>query len=152
MFRNTKVGISNLIKWAPIIWRDRDWGHAFFWEVLKFKLERMEKFFRSEKAVSRNGVRDADEMKKCLMVLKRITENPYGDIAFKWHDKKWGSLKMSFGPGGRVNLYRDKVRPEDEGKEREEFRKCVKHEQYLRDQDMTYLFSLMSKHLQSWWD
>jgi len=153
MFGNIKIGISNIIKWAPVIWRDRDWDHAFFLGILKFKLERMERFFRSENAVSRNSVRDADEMKKCLMVLRRITENRYDDIAFGRHDRKWGELEMGFLDGGRIKFSRKNIKtPEDKIKEHKEFEKCMDREKYLRDQDMKYLFSMLAKRLQSWWD
>lgn len=36
-----RIGVSNLIAYAPLIWRDRDHGWAFLAELLEFKLRRM---------------------------------------------------------------------------------------------------------------
>ena len=36
-------GVKNLIKWAPVIWKDRDWDDTFLFEIIKFKLSSMSK-------------------------------------------------------------------------------------------------------------
>ena len=33
-----RYGISNLIKWFPIVWRDRDFDSAYIMEILLFKM------------------------------------------------------------------------------------------------------------------
>ena len=42
VFRNIKYGIENLIKWFPIIVRDRDWDFAYLLEIMKFKIQNMQ--------------------------------------------------------------------------------------------------------------
>ena len=37
-------GIKNLVRWFPIIWRDRDWDDHYIFEVLKFKLKNQSKY------------------------------------------------------------------------------------------------------------
>ena len=32
------ISIKNLIKWFPIIWKDRDWDDHYIWEIMKNKL------------------------------------------------------------------------------------------------------------------
>ena len=39
--RNFVCGVKNLIKWGPIIWRDRDWDDSFLFEIIKFKISNM---------------------------------------------------------------------------------------------------------------
>lgn len=39
--RNFVRGIKNLIKWVPVIWKDRDWDDSFFFDILKFKISKM---------------------------------------------------------------------------------------------------------------
>jgi hypothetical protein len=34
-------GIKNLIKWGPIIWKDRYWDDFFLFEIIKFKISNM---------------------------------------------------------------------------------------------------------------
>ena len=38
--------IRNLIRWIPIIWKDRDWDFYFTYEILKKKLEFQAEFTR----------------------------------------------------------------------------------------------------------
>lgn len=46
--RNFIVGILNLFKWGPVIWKDRDWDDSFFFDILKFKISNMAKFHGSK--------------------------------------------------------------------------------------------------------
>jgi len=39
--QNFVRGIKNLIKWGPVIWKDRDWDDTFLFEIIKFKLSNM---------------------------------------------------------------------------------------------------------------
>ena len=39
--RNFVRGVKNLIKWGPIIWKDRDWDDSFLFEIIKFKISNM---------------------------------------------------------------------------------------------------------------
>ena len=39
--RNFVRGVKNLIKWGPIIWKDRDWDDSFLFEIIKFKILNM---------------------------------------------------------------------------------------------------------------
>lgn len=39
--RNFILGIKNLIKWGPVIWKDRDWDDTFLFEIIKFKISKM---------------------------------------------------------------------------------------------------------------
>src|SRR6185369_6100046 len=38
-WNNFEYGIKNLIRWFPIVWKDRDWDHHYILEVLKFKIK-----------------------------------------------------------------------------------------------------------------
>lgn len=42
--QNFTRGVKNLIKWAPVIWKDRDWDNTFFFEIIKFKISKMSKY------------------------------------------------------------------------------------------------------------
>ena len=34
--KNLKYYFKNIIKWSPILWKDRDWDHYFIYEALRF--------------------------------------------------------------------------------------------------------------------
>ena len=75
-FRDIGKGFSNLIKWFPVIWNDRQWDHFFILQMLKFKLELMSKFFKT-KALAMRSEEDAANMDKCIHLLDRILKDDY---------------------------------------------------------------------------
>ena len=48
LHRDFIEGIKNLIKWFPIIWKDRNWDHSYIYEILKFKLKKTFKPFNKK--------------------------------------------------------------------------------------------------------
>ena len=150
IYRSIKYGVQNLIRWFPVVWSDRDWDHIFFFIILRYKLRRMEKLYRRY-GNHVNSERDADNIKKCILVLNRIIDDVYHDIAFRVHEKKWGELDMSF-EEDNLRLFRKNITLETIEQERTESKKCYDLEAYLSDQDIQYLFSFMAKHVREWWD
>jgi hypothetical protein len=76
IFRDIGQGVKNLIKWFPVIWKDRQWDHFFILSMLKFKLELMSKFF-NERAWSTRAKDDAKNMDICVHLLDRIIKEDY---------------------------------------------------------------------------
>jgi hypothetical protein len=63
--------IKNLIRWAPIIWNDRDWDYYFIYEILKQKLINVEKFTRRDGVHFYNN-RDADDILKAIDLINKV--------------------------------------------------------------------------------
>jgi hypothetical protein len=63
--------IRNLIRWAPIIWKDRDWDYYFIYEILKQKLINVEKFTRG-KGIHFYNNRDADDILKAIDLINKV--------------------------------------------------------------------------------
>jgi len=70
--------IKNLVRWAPIIWRDHDWDYYFIYEILKYKLIFTEKFLR-EKGYHMYNTQDADSIKKTIDMLEKVQSEYYLD-------------------------------------------------------------------------
>ncbi len=117
LFRSFWYGVKNLIIWFPIIWKDRWWDYYFLFVLLRKKLSIMEKNFRKY-GMYLYAEKDADKMKKCLLVLNRLIEDDYDVRA---------SEKNSM-------------------KERKY------HAEYLKQQDIDYLFDTLRKNILTWWD
>ncbi len=83
-----KQGIRNLVIWFPVIWFDRWWDHSFLYSILRFKLSLMEKGFRTY-GISTRSEQDADNIKKCKLLLDRLTNDAYIDYEGKrgWEPK-----------------------------------------------------------------
>ena len=157
-FRNIKLGIPNLIKWAPTIWSDRDWDQYFLYVILQFKLKQMEKLHR-EYGITLNAEEYANQMKTCILLLDRIIESDYLMNALKPHEKKWGETKLDFKKIPNKNdLYKgifsvEKVTNKKEKEQEDKDRMRVyKHVDNLEKQDLDMLFKNMRKHIEGWWD
>jgi hypothetical protein len=65
-------GISNLIKWFPLIWKDRDFDQGYLYDMLYFKLNNMQKFFESGNTYSADAEEYGKQIKECRDLLYRI--------------------------------------------------------------------------------
>lgn len=151
MVRSFFRSIKNIIRWFPVIWKDRDWDHMFLYKILRLKLSNMENYHRKYGHFI-GSEKTADKMKICINLLDRLIKDEYNDMVFKKHDEKWGHAEMS-NYLSRLMITRSNINSEkDEEKERKEFLRLCKKECSMRIQDVEYLFKIMSKHIQTWWD
>lgn len=72
-------GIKNLIRWFPIIWRDRDWDWKFLACIMEFKLRTMSENMRIY-GVATTAARDARQMLICAELLKRLQADSMKDF------------------------------------------------------------------------
>lgn len=157
LFRNCKYGIQNLIKWGPIIWKDRDWDHWFLYKILQFKLKQMEHLQRHY-GNHINNEKVADKIKLCVNLLDRLIKEDYLTNNFKSHEKKWGEHHMHFNPIpnselGEITFSVDNANTKKEKKDENDQRmNLYKHTDNLRKQDLDMLFYKMRKYVESWWD
>jgi hypothetical protein len=69
-------GVSNIIKWAPIIYKDKNWDDHFIFEILKFKLIQQRKELVN--ANRHTGVEDINKyITICLNLIERIQDETY---------------------------------------------------------------------------
>jgi hypothetical protein len=66
--KDIRYGIGNLIAYAPLLWRDRDWDHTYMWKLLLKKLKRMEPAIRQ---VSMEGPHNA-ALRRCIYLLEEL--------------------------------------------------------------------------------
>jgi hypothetical protein len=82
-------GVKNLIKWFPIIWRDRDWDQSYIYTILQKKLElHAEGIAKRDILVS--SQRDAEMMRTSARLIEKI-KNDYYDSEYTDYseDKYW---------------------------------------------------------------
>jgi len=149
--------VKNVVRWLPIIWKDRDFDSNYLLDVMRFKISNMETFFLSNDTHILSADKVAKDLKICKLLLNRLTNDDYYDIVFKNHDKKWGETKWEFVDDGkglsRLLITRNKViTDEDKKREGREFLRLCEHEEMLKRQDIRYLFHIMNRKLRTWWD
>lgn len=78
---NVYIGINNLIDYAPIIWKDRDWDQFFLYELMAFKLGKIEKEIESFDKNLGLTYKDHNKRVKNLKIaracLKRLSNEDY---------------------------------------------------------------------------
>jgi hypothetical protein len=144
--RNLKYGIKNLIRWFPIIWKDRNWDFYYIYLILRHKLHLTEQHIRRHSFHTR-AEKDADQIKKCVLILDRIIKDDYFEMAMRAK----GKLKFEINDG-RLETIAENVDPNDKKQTEEVFKRVVNHETYLEQQDKKMLFKLIERNIDGWWD
>ena len=93
-FRN----IYNLIRWFPIIWKDRDWDDHFIFEILKFKLKNQAKYIGYYNR-HLSAKRDAEKMMLCVRLIEKIQDESYGTEYFDYHKSELKFVDSELHPG-----------------------------------------------------
>ena len=150
--RNFVYGIENLIKWAPVIWTDRNWDNYFIYKVLRHKLHLTEQNIRYNGHHVRN-IEDANKIKTCVLLLDRLIEDDYHEKVSKKYHEKWGRPELNFNDDRSVAITHANVKTEkDREQERKDFKRTMDKEEEMIKQDLELLFKTMRKHIRSWWD
>jgi len=150
-------GVGNLIRWFPVIWRDRDYDEHYLFAVMKKKLRQMAKCQKIGPTMS--GEETAKKMNICVNLLDRLMKSDYDVEALRKVEEKWGELIdiSSPNPDNR-GYYEFKMKYENvkTPKDEEESRKMSRRETKLGDArqqyDKDYLFDIIKKHIFGWWN
>ena len=155
--RDIQYGIENLVKWFYIVWTDRNWDHIYIYRIFRHKLHLMEQNIRIY-GNHINHIDDANKIRKCVFLLDRLSNDVYDEIAFKKYHEKWGEGDFEFLDTDNPELkelninYATVKTKKDEKQRSKEFSAAGEAERNLREQDLEMLFTLMRKHIQTWWD
>lgn len=134
--RSIITGIKNLIRWLPVILKDRQWDFVYFLRIIKFKLEQMVRFYETE-AHQVKAEKHVDKMKLCINIIDRIIDDNYDEIVFKNYYEKWGKIEVKHienekTGGGRIEITHSKVRTsEDKIKSLSEYSLLCDKEEYM---------------------
>lgn len=86
-----KQGIKNLIKWFPVIWKDRNWDHDFIFGILKFKLKNTAEYIE-KRGFHVNAQYDADKMKLCIRLIEKIQSGEYETEYQSYEKSVWDGM------------------------------------------------------------
>jgi hypothetical protein len=83
--------ISNLYRWFPIIWNDRDWDYYFIYEILKQKLKHVEQH-TIKYSHHINAGTEAKSIRTAIELIDKVQNEYYLDKylsgATKWNKKE----------------------------------------------------------------
>lgn len=75
--------IKNLIRWFPIIWKDRDWDSHFIFEILKTKLKHQSLYIRVNDRHTR-AIRDSEMIDLCVRLIEKIDDEYYNTESYDY--------------------------------------------------------------------
>jgi hypothetical protein len=114
-----------------------------------FKISEMEKDFIASENFSK---KDLLRVKMARLLLKRLVEDNYYELAYKFHEQKWGEIKLEIENSHLRTYYEKAITSEDKALARREAIDCTMREIYLGNQDLRQLSEILGKHLSHWWD
>ena len=91
---NIYQGTRNLIRWFPIIWKDRDWASSHIFEILKTKFKHQSKYI-GDRDFRERAKRDAEVMMLCVRLIDKVQDEYYEGEYLDYHecDYNWLPVK-----------------------------------------------------------
>lgn len=146
LYFNIHYGLRNLIRWLPVIWKDRDWDEEYLMIIMQKKLEQMENLHRNH-GHAENSEDVANEIKDCIVALSRAMENDYvAEVREHYIDDIERMIKEDLIDGGKGGIVESDIN-------RATMYKFLIKENELRNNDLEKVFSKdISKKINRWWD
>lgn len=143
------------IQYFPIIWKNEDWDYTYIYDLMAYKLKRIEKYLKND-TICVGSQRQSRQVKICRILLERLLEDNYCEQEWKKHEEKWGELKNKNGKKYKssveVIFYRDKCRTEeDKNLERKESDYLWNKEEEMRKGDLEMFWRIFKKYHRHWW-
>lgn len=144
--------VARLFAYAPIIWRNEDWDWAYLFELMEFKIRRMQNVHEGD-TIHLHHKRRARELQIAAHLLKRIRTDDYASKDYDEYLEKWGELTWKPLKDGLSMLDgRENVHSEQDAVNcRADFKRISARELTLSSQDEAMLFSLLRKRFRYWW-
>lgn len=88
-----KSSIKKLIRWFPIIWKDRDWDDHYIWEIMKNKLRWQAKYIGDRDFHTRAEM-DARRMRVCANLIDKVQNEFYSSEYMDYHESSFNWLDI----------------------------------------------------------
>jgi hypothetical protein len=161
-------GCKNLVKWFPIIWKDRDYDHSYIFSVIKFKLEKQAKYldFKDRFESTPNKVK---YMNICSRLLERLMNDTYGLEYQNYIDTNFYSKLSDYKGEDNGDYYELEIETSNDRLD-DYFRKhksvynkisnktddrhsiALKIAQTNHNRARKLLFKILEEHIEGWWD
>lgn len=79
--------IKNIIRWIPILWKDRDWDQYYIFEILKTKLKFQSEHLRKS-GCHWNSEYDANKIDLCIKLIDRVQNEYYIELFYDMEGDK----------------------------------------------------------------
>jgi len=150
------TSIKRSYDFAKIGWSNYDYDYAYLLDLMRFKLERMEKEIL-------NGYAEPDKktnqsIRICIKLLKKIAHRDYHYFT-ELHYSKWGNPELissnhsnSEWVYGLTIEHKNAVTDEQKEQQRKEFLEAYQKDAQQEERDIRLLFAIMAKYHRRWWN
>ena len=160
------VGIKNLIRWFPIIWKDRNWDNGFIYRILEHKLTLQAKYI-GERNIHVGAKRDSEKMMLCVKLINKLDSESYLDEWFNYHESKHNFIPSEDNPklfemitteiSENFDNYFDKYKNSykviiDKYPNSNKKFIAMMVSKHNHEKAKRILFRLMENNIESWWD
>jgi hypothetical protein len=88
--RQFSIGVRNIIKWIPVLYKDRDWDFYYVYNILQKKLEFTEKAIRDSSL--ENGGMYANKIRTAIKLIEIVRDEKYLDEILMERD--WSMINV----------------------------------------------------------
>lgn len=166
--KNILIGVRNLIKWVPIIWKDRDWDDAFFFDILKFKISNMAKY-HGKKMFHAGSQRDVEIMNTIVRLIDKFQSEHYFHEYFNYVDNEYSFVEIEgtdYFEMKTVNLRDDldhyfakypllknrAIKELDYQKNPSDYSIAIFMGKVQHDRAKRLIFELLNRNIEKWWE
>jgi hypothetical protein len=148
--------IKYMIIWFPVIWKDCNWDHSYFLEILRFKMNQMLLYFEKDTIICKEEANEIiKDLSRCLYLIDKLNNGKYEEEAWTDYNKKY-PLEEDWGYKFVEEKENDKkiikYRYEMNDEQKECVIQCKKNEEELYNQYSKELFDIIQRKLRYWWD
>jgi hypothetical protein len=161
-YHRYKERISRSYDYAKFGWDNYDFDMGYVYDVLEFKLKRLQRSLTNGYSVQ--DPKDMEALTSIIKAVERLRKGEYDDKYLDQHDKVWGKIESKTTPNydenGKIKNYswdswrsgtKDASKKVKE-KERKEYLKCYDLGEKDRCEDIDLLAFLLKKHAPFFWD
>jgi hypothetical protein len=154
--REFQTSCQNLIKWFPVIWRDRDWDDSYIFDILKHKLYHTCKYHINNPMFVDQD-REIELMTTCIKLIDYIKEEHYSTVAFDFLEAKYGQTEIAIKDSTasknelifkNANIQNGTYTQEEYNKE---FNKLMSEAREKHDHARRLLFKILEERIERWW-
>jgi len=150
--------ISRSYAFANVGWKNYDFDSQFLFEIMSFKLKRIQKCLKNGCAVQETE--DMSALQEAIDICERLSETDYDSKYHELHNKKWGEMVPWTTEPTEDSEYKRLVfqnranvkNEEDKELERKEFLHAFDLGELDRRKDLDRLNYLFKEYLPKWWD
>lgn len=172
--RDVYCSIKNVIRWLPVIWKDRDWDDHFIFEILKTKLKHQAKYI-GDRDRHTNAKYNSERMMLCVRLIEKIQDEFYSMEYMDYHESNYNWLDIEEMPDCKQLEIIEKSENYDDyfAQHKAVVRKVLankNHQVFKLDKDnykqrlamnvgryneiraQDILFKLLNRDIRGWWD